>query len=157
MKSLPTKDALANSGSHRRFSLSRSLCAVAWYVGPLMMRSGPSATIRSLLLPRLIPSNENKLSHRWRERALLRSLVLKSLRSYSSERPAVGFIDLLDASVPTSIDVSWNGCAKWFQLGNIGDLLIRRPPPAKPMRHVRAGSILEATDDMNVAVVILAI
>src|SRR5215211_2825603 len=41
-------------------------------------------------------SNENKLSHRWRERAWLRSLILKSYKSYSSERPAVGWSDWLD-------------------------------------------------------------
>src|SRR5260370_21999924 len=34
--------------------------------------------------------NETELSHRWRGQALLRSLVLKSCESYSSERPAVG-------------------------------------------------------------------
>src|SRR5882724_5916879 len=33
--------------------------------------------------------NETELSHRWRERALLRILVLKSSKSYPSERPAV--------------------------------------------------------------------
>src|SRR5438094_592044 len=41
-------------------------------------------------------SNETELSHRWRERALLRVLVLKSSESYSSERPAVGCSDWLD-------------------------------------------------------------
>src|SRR5258707_3435763 len=39
--------------------------------------------------------NEMELSHRWRKRALPRSLVLKSSKSYSSERPAVGWSDWL--------------------------------------------------------------
>src|ERR1043165_114440 len=45
----------------------------------------------------LMGPNETELSHRWRERALLRSLELKSCESYSSERPAVGWSDWLDA------------------------------------------------------------
>ena len=36
-----------------------------------------------------------KLSHCWRERDLLRSLMLKSFESYLSERPAVGSSDWL--------------------------------------------------------------
>src|SRR5947207_14320313 len=40
--------------------------------------------------------NEKELSHRWRHRALVRSLTLKSCESYSLERPAVGCSDLLD-------------------------------------------------------------
>src|SRR6266436_9491519 len=39
--------------------------------------------------------NETELSHRWRQRALLRSLILKSSKSYSSGRPAVGWSDWL--------------------------------------------------------------
>jgi len=39
--------------------------------------------------------NEKKLSHRWRKRALLRSLVLKAYESYLPERPAVGWSDWL--------------------------------------------------------------
>src|SRR5206468_9269460 len=39
--------------------------------------------------------NETELSHRWRKRALLRSLELKSCENYSSERPAVGWSDWL--------------------------------------------------------------
>jgi len=35
--------------------------------------------------------NETELSHRWRERALLRILMLKSCKIYSLERPAVGW------------------------------------------------------------------
>src|ERR1051325_2133101 len=41
------------------------------------------------------PSNENKLSHSWRERALLRSLMSKSSKNYSSERPAVAELVLV--------------------------------------------------------------
>jgi hypothetical protein len=37
--------------------------------------------------------NETELSHRWRNRGLLRSSVWKSCESYSSERPAVGWSD----------------------------------------------------------------
>src|SRR5438094_370258 len=40
-------------------------------------------------------SNEKELSHRWRKRALLRSLISKASKSYSSERPAVGWSDWL--------------------------------------------------------------
>jgi hypothetical protein len=40
--------------------------------------------------------NEKKLSHRWRDRALPRSLILKSFESYSSGPPAVGCSDWLD-------------------------------------------------------------
>src|SRR5207249_7788758 len=43
----------------------------------------------TLLLGSDISSNETELSHRWRERALLQILPLKSFESYSSERPAV--------------------------------------------------------------------
>jgi hypothetical protein len=39
--------------------------------------------------------NETELSYRWRQRALLRSFVLKSFESYSLERPAVGWSDWL--------------------------------------------------------------
>ena len=40
--------------------------------------------------------NETELSRRWRRRARLRSLILKSLKSHSSERPAVGWSGWLD-------------------------------------------------------------
>ena len=36
-------------------------------------------------------SNEKELSHHWRERALLRSLMVKPCESLTSERPAVGW------------------------------------------------------------------
>src|SRR6266511_2650898 len=39
--------------------------------------------------------NEKELSHRWRERALLRSLLLKSCENYSLRRPAVSWSDWL--------------------------------------------------------------
>jgi hypothetical protein len=51
----------------------------------------PNATATKMRSNGRTRSNENKLSHRWRERALLRSLMLKSCESYSSERPEVGW------------------------------------------------------------------
>src|SRR5437764_5992660 len=39
----------------------------------------------------LIRPNEKELSHRWRQRALLRYLKSKSCENYSSERPAIGW------------------------------------------------------------------
>src|SRR5438105_663883 len=52
--------------------------------------------------------NETELSHRWRKRALLRSLMLKSCKSYSSERPAVGWSDWLGPS-PCELERPDNG------------------------------------------------
>src|SRR5437588_12037075 len=43
-----------------------------------------------------LASNEKELSHRWRKRASLQGLALKSYKGYSSERPAVGWSDWLD-------------------------------------------------------------
>src|SRR5206468_3209101 len=45
--------------------------------------------------------NETELSRRWRKRALLQSLMLKSCKSYSSELPAVDCSDWLDLIVAT--------------------------------------------------------
>src|SRR6266487_3837018 len=79
----------------------------------MTMRSGPVPTQRStnpiqkkrdmrlsgaacaISLMKNSTSNEKELSHRWRKRALLRSLISKSSKSYSSERPAVGWSDWL--------------------------------------------------------------
>ena len=49
----------------------------------------------SELLIKAKPSNENKISHRWRGRAWIAMEVLKSCESYASERPAVGWSDWL--------------------------------------------------------------
>jgi len=53
---------------------------------------------------RSITPNENKLSHRWRDRTSLQSLVLKSCESYSSERPAVGWSDWLGLFVRSRLE-----------------------------------------------------
>src|SRR5437867_3457606 len=55
---------------------------------------------------------------RWRERGLLRNLTLKSWKSYSSERPAVGWSDWLDV---------W-----WYHLkpcNSFGNSFVIRTPP----------------------------
>src|SRR5438445_5006330 len=49
--------------------------------------------------------NETKISHRWRQRALLRYLKSKSCENYSSERPAVGWSVRLDRKL-----ASWYDC-----------------------------------------------
>src|SRR5947207_1193657 len=58
--------------------------------------SGPKPLNVSCAASMATTSNENKLSHRWRRRALLRILMLKSSENYSSERPAVGWSVWLD-------------------------------------------------------------
>jgi hypothetical protein len=57
---------------------------------------------------REMSSNETELSHRWRERALPQSLMLKSYEKYSSERPTVGWSDWLGLN-PKSICDSLHG------------------------------------------------
>jgi hypothetical protein len=68
----------------------------------------------------IMRSNETELSHRWGKRVLLRSLMLKSCESSSSERPAVGCSDLLDLLRGYRQDhsrmkcsISFSACSAW--------------------------------------------
>src|SRR5204862_5204883 len=84
--SRPTSSVLGTSATAAiPFSNSSPRCS-ARFPERKLVRSLPGIYFSSR-------SNETELSHRWRQRALLRNLMLKSCESYLSERPAVGCSD----------------------------------------------------------------
>ena len=93
------RDLMAVNRRHRHEPNLRKICDVVMALADFKILGHRALRLRIFWSwghgMRLETPNEKELSRRWRQRALLRSLISKSSKSYSSERPAVGWSDWL--------------------------------------------------------------